>query len=124
MSTFNIEALEQSDTQGPVAMLNLLKYRDREAYQEYGRLTAQLVTEHGGQLIWAGAVSEVALGEHADTDWDLAAVVLYPSRQAFVDLVTSPKYVNANEFRRKGVSTHLVLAAETVQFQDIVRQPE
>ena len=39
MSAFNVEVLAKSASDGPVAMLNLVKYRNREAYAEYGKLT-------------------------------------------------------------------------------------
>ncbi len=76
MSPFNVDALTGSTSRGPVAMLNLIKFRNREAYGEYARLTGGLVAEHGGRMLWAGAVAEVALDEGGDTDWDFAAVVL------------------------------------------------
>ena len=122
MSPFNLEALANSASEGPVAMLNLVKYRNREAYSEYGRLTGKLVAEHGGRMIWAGTVAEVVLEEGGDTDWDFAAIVLYPNRQAFIDLVTSEQYLDANKIRRKGIVKHVVLATDTVQFEDFVRQ--
>ncbi len=123
MNPFNVEALANSASDGPVAMLNLVKYRNREAYGEYGRLTGKLVAEHGGRMLWAGSVTEVALDDGGDTDWDFAAIVVYPSRQAFIDLVTSEQYLDANEVRRTAVVKHVVLAADTVQFEDIVQQP-
>ncbi len=123
MSPFNLEALATSASEGPVAMLNLVKYRNREAYGEYAKLTGKLVAEHGGRMLWAGTVAEVALDEGGDTDWDFAAIVLYPSRQAFIDLVTSAQYLDANEVRRRGIVKHVVLAADTMKFEDIVQQP-
>ena len=122
MSPFNVEVLAKSASEGPVAMLNLVKYRNREAYGEYGKLTGKLVAEHGGRMLWAGTVAEVALDEGGDTDWDFAAIILYPSRQAFIDLVTSAQYLDANEVRRRGIVKHVVLAADTVQFEDIIQQ--
>ncbi len=123
MSPFNVDALASSASGGPVAMLNLIKFRNREAYSEYARLTGGLVAEHGGRMLWAGAVAEVALDEGGDTDWDFAAVVLYPSRQAFIDLVTSDRYRDANVFRRKAIAKHVVLSADSLRFEEISGQP-
>ncbi len=121
MSAFDVKALARSASEDPVAMLNLVKYRNREAYGEYGRLTGKLVAEHGGRMLWAGNVTEVALDEGGDADWDFAALVLYPSRQAFIDLVTSEPYRAADEIRRTAIVKHVVLAADTVKFEDIVQ---
>ena len=121
MSAFNVEVLAKSGSDGPVAMLNLVKYRNREAYAEYGKLTGRLVAEHGGRMLWAGSVAEVVLDEGGDADWDFAAIVVYPSRQAFVDLVTSAEYLDANEVRRRGIVKHIVLSADTMQFEEIIQ---
>jgi uncharacterized protein (DUF1330 family) len=38
-------------------------------------------------------------------------LVRYPSRKAFLDMVTSPAYAKANEHRENAVDDHVILAA-------------
>jgi len=77
---------------GPVVMLNLLKFKPdggAERYGEYGVAVAPLLARVGGRPIWAGDPAEGLIdGE----DWDLMLLVEYPSRQAFLDMVGSPEY--------------------------------
>lgn len=126
MSTFNIEQLQQSTDDGPVTMLNLVKYRDRslagdgsgrQAYERYARKAQGYVESRGGRVLWAGVVGEAALqdglGDH-EVDWDWALLVYYPNRAAFIDMVTSPDYLAANEHRRNGVAKHAILASRTI----------
>ena len=126
MSTFNIEQLRKSDDAGPVTMLNLVKYRDRsldgdgsgrEAYQRYTQRAQDYVESRGGRVLWAGVVAEAALQDGLtddDVDWDWALLVYYPDRAAFLDMVTSPDYLAANEHRKNGLAKHAILATRTL----------
>jgi uncharacterized protein (DUF1330 family) len=76
----------------PVVMLNLLAFHPgggRERYLEYGAAVAPLLEGVGGRILFAGAASPALLG---DESWDLVALVEYPSRQAFLDMIGSPEY--------------------------------
>lgn len=128
MSTFNVEELRQSTNTGPVTMINLIKYRDkplegegtsREAYARYTRPVQKLVEGRGGRVIWAGPVAEAALHEGGDADWDWALLVYYPSRDAFIDMVTSEEFIAANKHRQNGVEKHIILASKTVLLEEL-----
>ena len=126
MSTFNISEIEQSSDDGPVTMLNLVKYRDRaldgvgsgrEAYQRYTQKAQDYVEARGGRVLWAGIVAEAGLQDGLtddSVDWDWALLVCYPNRAAFVDMVTSPEYLAANKHRTNGLSKHAILACRTL----------
>lgn len=77
---------------GPVVMLNLLALKPdggRERYEQYGAAVAPLLARAGGRILYAAEAAPPLLG--ADR-WDLVALVEYPSRQAFLDMVSSPEY--------------------------------
>ena len=73
-------------------MLNLLRFKPdggRERYEEYGVAVAPLLEKVGGRVSYAGSASAALLGEES---WDVVALVEYPTRQAFLDMVGSPEY--------------------------------
>ena len=49
-----------------------------------------------------------------EVDWDWALLVWYPDRAAFLDMVTSPDYLAANEHRLNGLAKHAILASRTL----------
>ena len=123
MSAFELEVLNQHPDTGPVPMLNLVKFRGesldgngtgRDAYARYTDVAQRLIAERGGQAFWVGLVDHPALHEGGDADWDLAILVYYPNRAAFIDMVTSPEYLKANVDRQNGLEKRLILATTTM----------
>ncbi len=83
----------------PVAMVNLLAFREeaayppesgeaacsgREAYMRYAQVAQAEVEKLGGKIIFmAGSSYKTLIGSG---DWDDVAVVIYPSRRAFAEM--------------------------------------
>jgi len=94
----NVKGLEEVDHQGPIVMVNLMRFRARsldgdgsgwDAYLRYSALTVPMIKARGGTLLWTGDAKAVALGEQEGNQWDYLALVYYPSVAAFVDMMTS-----------------------------------
>src|SRR3954452_10369447 len=89
--------------EGPVTMLNLLAFKPdggRERYAEYGEAVLPLLTNAGGRVIFQGAASPVALGGES---WDLVLLVEYPTRAAFLEMVSSPAYLEIAHLRSEAL---------------------
>ena len=71
-----------------------------------------MVESRGGKVIWTGRPENVLIGDSGKDDWDLVALVSYPSRAAFIEMVTSPKYEQAHEHRARGLDRTVLLACE------------
>lgn len=95
---------ERAGDGAPVTMLNLLAFRSeggRERYEEYGAAVAPLLEKVGGRIAFLG---EAALPLLGDGSWDLVALVEYPSRQAFLDMVGSPEYQAIEHLRSEALT--------------------
>ena len=104
---------------GPVVMVNLLRFKKRSAdgdgsgwnaYQRYSKAISPMLKGVGGTILWAGT-AEGAAGDLDARQWEFVVLVRYPSRKAFLDMVTSPAYAQANVYRENGVDDHVILAA-------------
>ena len=118
--------LASSAEQGPVVMLNLLKFKARaegetgsgeEAYRRYGEAAVKMVEEQGGRVLWQGRADQILIGD-PEENWDSVVLVEYPSRQAFIEMVTKPKYEEAHEHREAGLE-RTVLVAMTEQYRGL-----
>lgn len=86
-----------------VVMLNLLSFRPdggRERYEEYGSAVAPLLEEIGGRISFLGEPATALLGEES---WDMVALVEYPTRQAFLDMIGSPEYQAIGHLRTEAL---------------------
>ena len=64
----------------------------------------------GGTILWAGNIEGAAYGDVNAKHWEFVVLVRYPSRKAFLEMVTSPEYAQAVH-RENGVDDHVILAS-------------
>ena len=82
------------------------------AYRDYSDQVVKMVESRGGKVIWTGRPENVLIGDTEKDDWDLVALVSYPSRAAFIDMVTSSSYREAHTHRERGLDRTVLLACE------------
>lgn len=129
MSTIvpDIEAIQKllATHQGPVVMINLLKFKDKadgeegtgaEAYNRYGQAVSKLLAARGARIVWSGRPSGVLVGSEADL-WDAVALVEYPSVQAFVEMATSDDYRKIHHHREAGLADTRLIACSPMVFE-------
>jgi uncharacterized protein (DUF1330 family) len=99
----DLDAFTSRAGEGPVYMLNLLEFVPEggaRRYAEYGDAVAPLLEGVGGRPVFAGAPAEDLIGEG---HWDLVVVVEYPTRRAFLDMVSSPEYQEIAHLRTEAL---------------------
>lgn len=115
-----IEELMKGPPDQPVVMVNLLKFKPRadasegdasgqEAYGRYAEQMRKVVESQGGRFIWAGRVDSMVIGEE-DPNFHVVALVEYPSRQKFLEIVGSQKVREIGEHRSAGLEMQWLLA--------------
>ncbi|MGD0143932.1 MAG: DUF1330 domain-containing protein [Rhizomicrobium sp.] len=114
-----IGALVERGPEGPIVMVNLLKYRalanypddkpeskekisGQDAYRRYGAVALKALGEAGGRIVWGGAQSLVFIGG-PEQEWDEVICVRYPSRQAFLGMISRPDYLAGTYHRDAGL---------------------
>ena len=111
MSVFDASALERfvaDDPSGPVVMLNLMRFVPDGAakYMQYiERFSSSGVNERYGVKILYGGTGHTSLVSADGGDWDMVALVSYPTRQHFVDMVNDPDYLEFEHLRSEAVAT-------------------
>ena len=90
------------DGDGPVVMLNLNRYRDRDAYLRYGEVAAAVLERVGGRILWHTDADLTVIGGDGDR-YDEVIAVWYPSMAAFAELVADPGILEAREHRLEGL---------------------
>lgn len=111
----------------PIMMLNLLRFRDKAAYEDdrelsgaeaytaYGRESGPVFRRVGGKIIWRGKPEIMLIGPE-DKHWDLIFVAHYPTADSFLEMVTDPDYRIAVKHRQAAVlDSRLIRMAEVAE---------
>jgi len=120
-----IKALKSPGPDGPIFMVNLLKFKDKaeyddgretnltgeQAYGVYSKGVVKLLRSLGGDITFAGDVTWLFLGEVEEL-WDRVAIARYPNRAALVELMKSSRMAEIAVHRKAGLKGQLNL--ETV----------
>jgi len=104
-----LSAFAGADPTTPIVMLNLNRYRDRaqyehpgpdddlsgrEAYLRYGGVALRAMAEVGARILWMAPAEQVFAGcDHEE--YDEALLVWYPSRAAFLEMLSLDWYREA-----------------------------
>ena len=115
-----MEGFMEPGREGPIYMLNLLKFKDEaeyadgretdlsgaQAYAIYGQEVVAHLQKVGGAPMFSARVERLMLGEVEEL-WDSAAIAMYPSRKAMLEMLMSPEYQASALHREAGLAGQL-----------------
>ena len=87
-----IKMIRDMDIDGPIVMLNLLRFKPDGGAEEYARsgtAAAPHLRHSGATLNYIGEVAATIIGGE---DWDRIILVEYPSKVAFLEMFSNPDY--------------------------------
>lgn len=125
-----IKGLLEAGPEGPIAMLNLLKFKPRAEYED-GRETTltgreacelyedgvgKILGEIGGYLGFTSDVERLMLGEVEEL-WDAVAIAVWPSRQAMFEVLQSESFQAISVHRAAGLAGQLNIETSSLAGQ-------
>ncbi|MEO0882891.1 MAG: DUF1330 domain-containing protein [Pseudomonadota bacterium] len=116
-TTEQTAAFLNRDQDETIVMVNLLKFKDKATYAEgtaehgedvsgaaaymrYGVEVNKILAKIGATPLFAGAAPNMMIGEG---DWDMVALVRYPSRAAMIGMTQSAEYQAIHHHREAGL---------------------
>lgn len=97
----NIDRFLAEDDDQPVVMLNLLRFQadgGKQRYLDYLAMAGPIVARYEAEILFAGD-GATALCAEPGQSWDAVALVRYPKRAAFVEMIADPAYAAADRIR-------------------------
>lgn len=97
------EAFAKLPENGPIMMVNFLKFKDKIAetgetgkqmYQRYVNAATKFSEQLGAEVLWYGKPIHNLVGPADDIRWDAMFVIKYPSKAKFFQLVQSQDIPN------------------------------
>jgi uncharacterized protein (DUF1330 family) len=120
-----VMAFLQRAKDGPIVMVNLLKFRERavyedgrateltgqQAYRLYAGAMKKLLEARGGRFVFSGTVRNLLLGE-VETLWDVVGLAEYPSPAVMIEIASSPEFHAIEVHRVAGLEGQLNLTTD------------
>ena len=113
-----LSQLEALPDEGPVVMLNLVKLKPDiglESLAKYWLGATKLQERFGGKLIYFGMYEMQVIGEEKEK-WDAVALVMYPSREAFLKMYRSQEYQDIAPYRNEELVDSRLWATKPVLY--------
>ena len=130
--------LMQGDPDAPLSALNLFWFNERAQYQpddpEYGTPAAdvsgpeayaayaaeagQKILALGGHVAFSVAVDQVMIGPDS-LNCNTAALMVFPTRRAFVQMMTAPEFKESSRHRKAALANHVMLHLDGTPFVTI-----
>lgn len=118
-------AMMLPEDDGPVWMVNLMKYREvadyadgresaisgRDADDAYSPLDSLAAV--GAAPVFFGDVDQQLLGDA--TTWDRVGVVKYPTRKAFIDMQSLPSFQKSHHHKDAGMESTIVIGTQPME---------
>jgi hypothetical protein len=129
------------DEDGPIWMVNLMKYRETADYADgressiSGRAADDIYTpvdvlaKIGAEIVFVADVDQQLLGEAPI--WDRVAIVKYASRRSFIEMQSRPDFQERHAHKEAGMETTIVSGClpipspdgEPVDWSDVAHPP-
>ena len=133
-----IATLQSLPMDTPIAALNLFKLNERaqyrpedpefgtpdadvsgrEAFDRYLAKAGAMLQNLGGRTVFASSIEQVMMGPDA-LDFDLAAVMYFPTRSAFVAMMSDPDFQSSARHRYAGLAKHNMMHLAGDPFTDL-----
>jgi uncharacterized protein (DUF1330 family) len=100
----DLQRLRAADDGRPFVLAQLLQFAPggRDQYLAYSREAQRVLRGLGATVVYAGECKDRVGGSGASA-WDVILLVRYPSRTAFVEMMSSPGFQELAELRRKSL---------------------
>jgi uncharacterized protein (DUF1330 family) len=108
-----LQRLRDSNDERPFVLAQLLKFAPggRDQYIAYSREAQTLLRNSGATVVYAGQCHD-PLGTPENEAWDVLLLVRYPSRAAYVEMVSSSAFQEVAARRRKSLRDAVFLVMD------------
>lgn len=123
-------------TETPLAVLNLFEFNDvanyqpgdpefgnsaaeisgEEAFHRYSEVAGKFLRDLGGRVSVSASAEQVLIGPQ-NADWQAAAIMFFPSRGAFLQMLSDADFQKASRHRKAALKNHYMIHLDGETFK-------
>lgn len=77
----------------------------QDAFQRYSEVAGAFIHELGGRVAIQAPAEQVMIGPET-ANWHVAAIMYFPSRGAFIEMLSDPSFQAASRHRKAALKNH------------------
>ena len=117
-----VDFIKNHPSNTPLVMVNIIKFKEKsgngeetgkQAYLRYSKNMESFLIKAGGKVIWSGMVNRTIIGDYSNQP-DMFIIVSYPSKEAFINMSTTPEYEEVSKDRKIALEYGALMAATTI----------
>lgn len=89
----------------------------QDAYLKYGEAAGKVIQDLGGRVVFSSAADQVLIGPE-DANWHIAAIMYFPSRGAFMKMMSDPGFQQTSRHRKAALKRHHMIHLNGEAFQE------
>ena len=80
----------------------------QDAFHLYGGVAGKTIEDLGGRVVMSAPVEQVLIG-HEVANWHAAAIMYFPSRGAFLQMMSDANFQRASRHRKAALKNHYMI---------------
>ena len=108
LNLFQFNAQAQYQPEDPEFNTAAANVTGAEAFKTYGKTARKFITDVGGKVVFNTPIDQVLIGP-TDTQWDIAAIMYFPTRKDFIEMLADPVFKKVSRHRKAALANHYMI---------------
>jgi uncharacterized protein (DUF1330 family) len=117
LNLFEFNLLANYQPEDPEYGTDAAKTSGEAAYRRYGEIAQKVIQNVGGRVVFSSAADQVLIGPE-DANWHVAAIMYFPSRRAFMQMMADPDFQQTSRHRKAALKRHHMIHLNGEAFRE------
>jgi uncharacterized protein (DUF1330 family) len=108
LNLFEFNTMANYQSGDPEYATSASEISGQEAFNLYGDVAGKTIEDLGGRVVMQAATEQILIGNEA-ANWHAAAIMYFPSRGAFLQMMSDANFQRASRHRKAALKNHYMI---------------
>lgn len=108
LNLFEFNTMANYQSGDPEYATSASEISGQEAFNLYGDVARKTIEDLGGRVVMQAPTEQILIGNEA-ANWHAAAIMYFPSRGAFLQMMSDANFQTASRHRRAALKNHCMI---------------